>query len=365
MLRRLPRAKTFASRCVHIRASLALDRMLYTTNSFVDFMRCYSGDANTDVVDNGLSVTKIRNHSGQWVDAHQTFVQGGVHATTNNPGIDGQKSWEEVDWDEIRENLAKSSLDTEQDILPEDVRSDLEDQNAVMWEDFYTRNQTNAYKHRRYLTTVYPVVAGEGTITTDDGSMPVIMEVGCGVGNTLFPLLEANPDKYFHAFDCSSTAVDLVINNEEYVKERCNAFVLDITREDIAPHIAENSVDVAFMIFVLSAVPPNLHEEVLAKVKRVLKPGGTLFIRDYGLYDLAQMRFFAKKNSKIGDNYYKRGDGTLSHFFSKEAIEAIGVNAGFDAVDMDYTTRLLVNRKRMLKMYRVWVCAEFVKPIVD
>jgi tRNA G46 methylase TrmB len=35
----------------------------------------------------------------------------------------------------------------------------------------------------------------------------VVMEIGCGVGNTIFPLMELNHDKYFIGFDCSAHAV--------------------------------------------------------------------------------------------------------------------------------------------------------------
>lgn len=35
----------------------------------------------------------------------------------------------------------------------------------------------------------------------------VVLEIGCGVGNTLFPLMELNPSKYFIGFDCAPHAI--------------------------------------------------------------------------------------------------------------------------------------------------------------
>lgn len=47
---------------------------------------------------------------------------------------------------------------------------------------------------------------------------------------------------------------------------------------------------------------------------QVLKPGGMVLFRDYGLNDHAMLRF--SKGHKLADSFYVRQDGTRAFFFS-------------------------------------------------
>ena len=86
-------------------------------------------------------------------------------------------------------------------------------------------------------------------------------QVGCGVGNTVFPILEVNthPNTRVYACDFSETAVELVKQHPEYVKneegsnenigKRCEAFVCDITKEqdwEANAPFGENSLGIKY-----------------------------------------------------------------------------------------------------------------------
>ena len=70
------------------------------------------------------------------------------------------------------------------------------------------------------------------------------------------------------------------------------------------------------MIFVLSAIKPSDMKSVLEKLNRSMKVGGRFLLRDYGVYDLTQMRFLYKEGRKLDTNYYVRADGTTVLYFT-------------------------------------------------
>ncbi|XP_045038490.2 tRNA N(3)-cytidine methyltransferase METTL2A isoform X2 [Desmodus rotundus] len=144
-----------------------------------------------------------------------------------------------------------------------------------------------------------------------------IFEVGCGVGNTVFPILQTNNDPRLFVYCCdfSSTAIQLVQTNSAYDPSRCFAFVHDLCDEDKSYPIPRDSLDIIVLIFVLSAVVPDKMQKAINRLSRLLKPGGMMLLRDYGRHDMAQLRF--KKGQCLSENFYVRGDGTRVYFFTQ------------------------------------------------
>ncbi|KAJ1736280.1 hypothetical protein LPJ61_000064 [Coemansia biformis] len=273
---------------------------------------------------------------------------------------------------------------------------------AAYWDSFYENNQDKFFKDRHWLRVEFPELfewtdarrsAGEcreGAGRPDNGgahdarpsaeskrsveASPAagilaapchrfrIMEVGCGAGNAVFPLLAdiEDPRLFVYACDFSKTAVDVVKASDAYDPDRCAAFVWDLAGTEHPPCVEPESIDIVLMIFVFSALHPSQWHQAVENAHRLLKPGGILLFRDYGRNDLTQLRF--KKARLLDDNLYIRGDGTRVYFFTNEELAAIfGERFAIEQNAVD--RRLLVNRKRELKMFRVWLQAKFRKPI--
>ncbi|XP_063964965.1 tRNA N(3)-methylcytidine methyltransferase METTL2-like [Lytechinus pictus] len=189
-----------------------------------------------------------------------------------------------------------------------------------------------------------------------------ILEVGCGVGNTIFPILQTNADPSLFVYGCdfSSVAVDIVRQHAEYNSSRCHAFVCDISDPASKFPFPDNSLDLIVLIFVMSAINPERFLSTIQTLTRLLKPGGRILFRDYGRYDMAQLRF--KKGRCLSDNFYVRGDGTRVYFFTQDELQELFSSAGLIEEQNIIDRRLQVNRGRQLTMYRVWIQCKYRKP---
>ena len=109
-----------------------------------------------------------------------------------------------------------------------------------------------------------------------------LLEVGCGVGNAMFPLLRVHPSLFVYGVDCSKNAIQCVQNHPDYAQSaRCAAWVVDLVADELPPAIGLGQLDFATLVFVLSAIHPTKMGDVLRKVHAALKQNeGVLFVRD-------------------------------------------------------------------------------------
>lgn len=257
---------------------------------------------------------------------------------------------------------------------------------AKWWNLFYKNNTANFFKDRKWLQQEFPILT---RVCEPDAGPQTILEIGAGAGNTAFPILSRNrnPLLRIHACDFSKTAVDVMRSDDAYDTTHMQADVWDVAGTGdgaLPPGLGPASVDVAILVFVLSALSPRQWKQAVANVARVVKPGGTVCFRDYGRGDLAQVRF--RKGRYLEENFYIRGDGTRVYFFERDELVRIWTGqrapsaegeapaaeveseaetfyteaeAPFTLEDMGVDRRLIVNRAMKLKMYRCWLQGRF------
>lgn len=231
------------------------------------------------------------------------------------------------------------------------------------WDLFYKRNGDRFFKDRHWTTR-------EFTELIENDKQLVLVEIGCGVGNFIFPLLETSSNIFAYGCDFSPVAIDLCVKNatsKPSAQDKCDFFVADITSNvfmetfsSCARKHYHEQVDLVSLIFVLSAIHPDKMRQALTNVFSILKPGGLLIFRDYALNDYAMSRF--SSSSRIKVNFCVRQDGTRAYYFSKEETELLFTSVGFHIVDNDYVTRNTVNVKEAVSLERLFLQAKLLKP---
>lgn len=245
---------------------------------------------------------------------------------------DPELLWTEDVWNEERSAEAHRKLAEQGRSITGYWKNQYESKAGTYWHKFYKRNADHFYKDRHYLHLVFPELLG-GSATT-----PLhLLEVGCGVGNAVLPLIEINPNIHVVAMDFAKSAIEILnkhpfalscfdediagpvvhsstTNNNSNNNDKSNIDKTsqvdssqqsqpdsDGTKTAAADVIAKRrvrtavrcvvndalpvdpgSMDLALCMFVLSAISPTEQLVALKKIADVLPPGGKLLVRDYG-----------------------------------------------------------------------------------
>ncbi|POY76611.1 hypothetical protein BMF94_0201 [Rhodotorula taiwanensis] len=228
-------------------------------------------------------------------------------------------AWDQVEWGHEEEAFAQSALERQRGSpVPQHLQDKFNADPAAQWDTFYAHNKDNFFKDRAWLQNEFPEL--KECLKADAGPKRVV-ELGCGNGSTLFPLLAANenPELDLHGYDYSKEAVSVVKGHGSFDADRCTCEVWDLSsKAGIPPTVQPNSVDILTMIFVFSALHPDEWAQAVQNVYTMLKPGGILLFRDYGRNDLAMLRF--KANRYMQDGLYVRGDNTRVYFFERDEL---------------------------------------------
>lgn len=322
-----------------------------------------------------------------------------VHSPTHQVGTRGENATEyhdnDFDWEILRDDgreavrrqrLEHAQVGAETATATSTSTSTSTDVPCTNeWEEFHAQHSLGRFfKEKRYLPIEFPQLRAKGV---------VVGEIGCGCGSALIPVLRDNETATAVACDVSSTAIavfrDAAMPGAGIDPDRVELSVHDFP---VTSPFGPETLDIAMVIFTLSAYHPEDMEAVVAGVKRGLRTGGLVLnarktcarfshsltrtarcalrarslarlvlLRDYGMYDMAQRRFHGSHLVDPDHLVYRRLDGTLSHFFDIDALKALFETAGFNTVEAKYCTVALRNKKKGNTMHRVFVHGVFQK----
>ena len=269
----------------------------------------------------------------------------------NNSWDGKKKEYDFVHDLEFTEDLKQEAIKiiNEDNIL---LNTDITNQNKN-WEKFYKFNKTNFFQDRHYILKEF--------IELNNDIRPSIslLDMGCGVGNSFYPLIKVKNNLIVYAFDFSNRAINNAKTHKLYEKNKDRIFLknLDLVNDEID----YPSCDYGILMFVLSAINPEYHEKIIEKISNKINKDGIVFFRDYAKYDMAQIRFAQRKKNKVNENLYMRKDKTLSYFFEQKEIENLFNKYNFQTIDSKLVSRVIENRKENKKMNRLWLQIKFKK----
>lgn len=302
----------------------------------------------------GASVSKVKQNSSVIDLSDPTPNTFGSRLLTDPSRVDDFNAWDHVEWDESHLSQAAEKIAFQSaNPVPLSDQPQYDDSVASNhWDKFYQQHEEGFFKDRKWINLEFPELIA---CTESNAGPKVIADLGCAVGNTVYPLLRINknPNLKIHALDFSAEAISILRQNPEYDANVVDADVWDMANPHGPPlAIPQHSVDVIVLIFAFSALSPKQWPIAVENLSKLLKPDGTLLLRDYGRYDLTQLRL--KANRLLSDSFYIRGDGTRVYYFTNEEIDHL-FSKGWTIEQNAIDKRLLVNRKEGKKMYRAWV----------
>lgn len=282
-----------------------------------------------------------------------------------------------------KEKAIARELSEESGLLSEE--SELEGATeAAKWDLFYSRGQGTTYKDRHLLRALFPELVPESVAANPKAhcapiSSPqvekskvevvcdlTLLEVGCGRGSSIFPLLRANPRLYIIGADFSAVAIQALREHPEYHGGvRVRAVVADITLPlNIEIDLGDDrgKLDYITAFWTLSALTLDGVHAALTNLDSLSSAGTLLCIRDFAKDDMREHIFKERPMEKSGlANVYRRGDGTIAAFFDEFQLAKILIGMKWSVVRCETVSRNVTNRKKKMVMKRKWIHAVFRK----
>lgn len=129
--------------------------------------------------------------------------------------------WTEDMTQEAEEKLANEGMGCTTDML----YRRLEIEAKKHWDIYYKQNTVNGYKDRHYIKTEFSELTEGVALAKEKGTEVVLLDLGCGVGNAFYPLVNefGCPPLRVQCCDFSPRAVGFVKEHESFKKRihRC------------------------------------------------------------------------------------------------------------------------------------------------
>ena len=208
------------------------------------------------------------------------------------------------------------------EVLGEDARESQADLNRPWYE-------------QRLAAALGAVSAVDDVLDRDDAS---VLDIGCGGAWSTIPLARAHPRARFSAVDIDEATVEMARSNvrEAGLEERITV------RQADAVDLSEGSFDLAFAFECVHDMPRPV--EVLAAVRRALKPGAGLVVMDEAVgesFDPAgefavvdRLMYGFSLGVCLPDSMSTPGSVATGTVMRRSTLEAYAREAGFTSVEV-------------------------------
>lgn len=143
-----------------------------------------------------------------------------------------------------------------------------------------------------------------------------ILDVGCGTGTFAIMLKAACPTARVIGADPDEQVLDLARGKAAAAGVEVEWF--QAMGDELSSVLADGAADVAVSSLVLHQCPMPMKRAILTAMFAALKPGGRLFIADYGEQRTLLMRLLFRQVQQLDgfDNTQPNADGVLPHLIS-------------------------------------------------
>lgn len=151
-----------------------------------------------------------------------------------------------------------------------------------------------------------------------------VLDLGCGPATQLAQIAQLNPGIQFRGVDLSPTMLHDAQQHVEHLGLRNVSF----EKDDICrlESVADQSMDAVISTLALHHLPTHqLLDACFGQIRRVLKPGGALYLTDFGrLKSLKSVLFFAYMNAAHQPHIFSLDyERSLRAAFLKEDFEEV------------------------------------------